>query len=206
MADRLLEAINAEAWDSTKYVSWTFPGGHHYVWDRTTNDAQIKWNDYEVHLDMDEITGLAFRDGTELDGRKKSKAIAKAWEYWCNDSYWLAAPFKIRDPGTSRHIAVDEEGNEGLLVSYESGGVTPGDAYLWYVDDSGLPTGFKMWVKIIPVGGVYATWEGWKDATTGAKIASEHELSIGGVLIKLTDIKAGNNWSDLELESSPIRL
>lgn len=206
VAEQIQEAVNKAAWDTTKYVSWTFPGGHDYVWDRTVNDALIRWGEFEVHLDMDEVQGKAFKAGQELNGKARDKAIQKAWSHWCNDSFWLTAPYKLFDNGTTRDLAVDKEGMQGLLISYRSGGVTPGDQYLWFYDDNGLPTGYKMWVKIIPLGGVYASWGGWKEIESGAILASEHKLSLGGILLKLTDIRGGQSWRDVGLEDSPIQL
>ena len=126
----MLSAVNISAWDTVKYVKWSFRGGHDYVWDRTVNDARISWEDMEVHLDMDQVDGKAFKNGIALEGSEKDKAIQSAWSYWCNDSFWLTAPFKVFDKGTTRKMATDKDGKEGLLVTYESGGVTPGDQYL----------------------------------------------------------------------------
>ena len=114
--------------------------------------------------------------------------------------------FKVFDPGTKRDMAVDADGAEGLLITYESGGVTPGDQYLWYMDESGMPTGYKMWTKIIPVGGVYASWKDYTTLSGGAKVAQSHGLSSMNVNMPMTDIKSGQSWSDLGFSSNPIQL
>ena len=72
------------------------------------------------------------------------------------------------------------------MVSYDSGGVTPGDSYLWILDDTGLPTAYKMWVKIIPIGGINASWDNWMITESGAYLPTSHklgplELSMGTV-------------------------
>lgn len=206
MAQKMLQAVDKPAWDTLKYVKWTFPRGHSYVWDKVNNDALVSWDDFTVHLDMDEIDGKAFQNGTELDGEAKAKAIQNAWSIWCNDSFWFSAPYKVFDPGTTRSIATDKDGKQGLLITYESGGVTPGDQYLWYMDDSGMPTGYKMWVKIIPVGGVYASWDDYTVLDGGAKVSQGHVLSIMDMKIDMTDIASGDEWSDLGYESNPIKL
>lgn len=205
MAQKILTAVNKPAWDTLKYIKWTFPGDHHYVWDRTVNDALVSWDDMVVHLDMDQVDGKAYKVGVELKESDRSKAIQKAWSYWCNDSYWLSAPYKLYDKGTTRKVARDEDGKEGLLITYESGGVTPGDQYLWYLDESGLPTGYKMWVKIIPIGGVYASWENYVDIEN-AKISSDHTLSLVNMKLSLTNIAGGQSWQDIGLNESPIKL
>ena len=203
-ADKMFEAVDKEAWDTLAYISWSFRD-HHYVWDRTKNDALVKWDNIEVHLDPDNVDGLVIKDGaTIVDG--KSDYIQKAWSYWCNDMFWLSAPFKIRDTGTKRELAKDKDGNEGLLVSYDSGGVTPGDSYLWYLDENGRPTGYKMWVSIIPVGGVYTSWENWTHIEGGSQISTLHQGSISALRITIDNLKAGDEWSDLGYQSSPIKL
>lgn len=206
MAQQMLSALNKPGWDTLPYIQWTFREDNHYIWDRKNNKAKITLGDLEVHLDPDLVSGNARKGGQSLDGKALDKAIQKAWSNWCNDMFWLSAPYKIKDPGTSLAVAQDADGNVGLLVSYESGGVTPGDAYLWFLDDQGLPTGYKMWVGIIPVGGVYASWSDWKELPGGGKVAQSHQGKIKALHIPITNIKAGFSWSDLGYNESPIEL
>lgn len=205
-AQMMLSAINKAAWDTLPYISWTFAGRNDYIWDRVRNDAIVKSGDVIVHLDPDEVTGRAFLNEVELEGEEANKAVQAAWSNWCNDMFWLSAPYKIKDKGVELSIAKDADGKEGLLASYTSGGVTPGDSYLWFLDETGLPTGYKMWVGIIPLGGVYTSWEDWKTLEGGAKIATMHQGSVDALKIPITNLKAGDSWSDLGLEKSPINL
>lgn len=205
-AAKMLQAVNKNAWDTLKYVSWSFSGGHDYVWDRVNNDAIVSWGDTEVHLDPDEVTGKVIKAGQEIDPTESNDDIQKAWSFWCNDMFWLTAPYKIKDPGVELKVAKDSEGKEGLLVQYASGGVTPGDSYLWFMDESGLPTGYKMWVKIIPVGGVYTSWEDWEVVKGGAKLATNHQGNISALKIPITNLKAGDSWQDIGYDASPIKL
>ena len=206
VAQQLLTAVNKPAWDTLNYVQWSFPRGHHFVWDKVNNNSRVSWDDYVVHLNMDEVDGKAYKSDAELSGEEKTKAIQTAWSHWCNDSFWFGEPFKVFDPGTKRDMAVDSDGTEGLLITYESGGVTPGDQYLWFLDDSGLPTGYKMWTKIIPIGGVYASWTDYTTLSGGARVAQAHSLSIMDMNIPMTDIKSGQSWTDLGFSSNPIQL
>ena len=71
-------------------------------------------------------------------------------------------------------------------MRYASGGVTPGDAYLWELDEEGLPHSYRMWVSIIPIGGVEATWEDWITLPSGALIATRHEIGPKTLLLPVS--------------------
>ncbi len=202
MVQQLFQAINKPAWDSTAYVQWTFKGMHTFLWDRDRHHCKVTWDDYEVLLDINAIGGLAKKDGKVLPNEAASKIIRKAWEFWCNDSFWLNAPSKIMDSGTT-HTLVNYEGQDALMVKYGSGGVTPGDSYLWFFDEKGLPTKYKMWVKIIPFGGAEWTWEDWKTVETGAVISTFHN---GMLDLDISDLKAGNSLEDMDLAVDPFEL
>ena len=89
---------------------------------------------------------------------------------------------KAFDPGTSRALLKLPNGNDGLLVHYNSGGVTPGDTYLWHLDENGLPVAWQMWVGIIPVGGMQFSWEDWTNPPL-PRLAQQHNGSLLSVPI-----------------------
>ena len=93
-------------------------------------------------------------------------------------------------------------GEKALKVIYQNGGVTPGDTYLWQFDTkTNLPKSFKMWVKILPIGGIKSTWENWDTLKGGAKIASLRKF--GPIKIKITNIKSGHNYKECGLRNDP---
>jgi hypothetical protein len=206
LAQKMLDAINYAAFDTLPYVTWSFRGEHHYVYDKTNNTARISWGDNEVHLKMNDISGKAFVNGEEItDPGTSDKLVKTAWEYWCNDSFWYNAPSKVFDKGTERSVVTNEDGSKSLMVTYVSGGVTPGDSYLWHLDDDGLPNCYQMWTKIIPIGGVSASWENWVELPNGAKISSFH--NIGGKMpLPIDNIQGGFTWSEVGFDSNPISL
>ena len=88
---------------------------------------------------------MAIEGGLRQNGPRADELLQRAWVHFANDGFWLAAPFKVRDPGTSRALVKTDDGRDALLVTYGSGGVTPGDAYLWHLGHDGLPTRYEMW-------------------------------------------------------------
>lgn len=200
LAQKVLTAINHTAWDSTKVCTWTFRGVNHYMWDKERNYAEIKWGKNKVLMRLDDVDGAAFVDGKKVEGDAKNKLISKAWGYWCNDSFWFNAPSKVFDKGTERSIVKMEDGSDGLMVTYTSGGVTPGDSYLWTLDNNGLPKSWEMWVNIIPVGGIGNSWEGWVTTETGAKISSSHK---NGIPLEVTNITGVMSFDKIGIEGDP---
>jgi hypothetical protein len=204
LAEKMLEAVNKPAWDTTYWVQWTFAGRNSFVWDRERNLVQVKWgNDKMALIDPSKRTGRAFSGGEALEGKKQEKMIQRALSFFYNDSFWFIAPTKAFDPGTQRGLVELPDGEgQGLLVSYSSGGVTPGDAYLWILDENGLPQAYRMWVNIIPVGGLKAEWKDWKTLPTGAKYAASH-LLFGSYNAEVSNVKSGMDWASLGLEKDP---
>ncbi|MCB0566044.1 MAG: hypothetical protein KDD01_16865 [Phaeodactylibacter sp.] len=204
LARQMLAATHKEAWDSTHYVRWTFPGGHHYVWDKFRQLVQVEWDDKKVVLRTFDQSGKAWEGGVEQQGVAAEKLLKKAWIFFCNDSFWLNAPSKAFDPGTSRSLVELEDGRKGLLVSYSGGGVTPGDAYLWELDEAGLPTSWKMWVSVLPIGGIEISWEEWVTLETGAKLATRHK--VGFVTIEVENVRGGGSLAAIGIREGPFQL
>jgi hypothetical protein len=173
VANKMLETIGKSSYDSIRQISWSFPGDHHYVWDKKNNIVTVRWADYKVKFSPETMEGTVRKGSDSVEGQEKTEMIKKAWSFYANDSFWLLAPFKIKDPGTTLSLVDVEEGT-GLLVNYSIGGVTPGDSYLWILDENFRPVSWKMWVKIIPIGGVEFSWEGWS-SYEGVYLSTVHQ-------------------------------
>lgn len=197
LAARVEAAVDIAAWRKTGAVSWVFGGRHRHLWDRERHIALVEWGDERALVKLDTRTGRAWRGGVELEGAAAEAVVAKGYAHWANDSFWLNAPAKLRDDGVTLAL-VDSEAGEGpaLLVEYGRGGVTPGDAYLWELDAEGRPKAWRMWVSIIPIGGLGATWEDWVTLPTGARVATRHR--IAGLLdLRLTEVEAARDLETL---------
>ena len=202
LAIRMMEAVGSQHLDKSTLLAWTYPGGHHYVWDRNRNLVRVKWDDNEVLLNLDEWPkGKAYVDHREVTGDELDQLRGKAYAFFVNDSFWLLAPTKVFDKDVERKLVKQPDGNDALLMTYPKGGVTPGDSYLWILDANDLPRAFKMWVSIIPIGGVQASWEDWKTLDTGLKVATNHR--IGPVSIPITDIRTGTLFREVGLPNDP---
>ncbi|MCB0448345.1 MAG: hypothetical protein KDD03_12720, partial [Gelidibacter sp.] len=155
LATKMLNALDFESYKNTNYIEWTFKNRHHFKWNKADNICDVYWKNYKVNLNLDDTSSCkAFENDLQIIGEDAKALIAKAINYFNNDSFWLVAPYKVFDKGTERSVVTLENGKKGLLVTYTSGGSTPGDSYLWHLDANGKPTSFQMWVDILPIGGL----------------------------------------------------
>lgn len=190
MTRKMFEAVNKAAWDSTAWIKFSYAGRHDLVWDKANGRASVVWGGKKVIINTTDQSGTAYQNGVMVEGDAAKTILAEGWKWFYNDTYWVIAPFKAADAGTERSIVVLDSGKKGLKVQYSTGGVTPGDSYVWELDDSGLPTQFHMWVSILPIGGITGTWENWTTLPTGAKIATRHTVG-GRKTLEVTNLSAG---------------
>ncbi|PQJ23400.1 hypothetical protein [Tenacibaculum sp. SG-28] len=184
LATKMLHALDYKAYKNTRYIEWNFRGVHDYKWDKKTGIVEVTWDSKKVILHTKEIEkSIAYEDGKESDN---SELISTAQNYFNNDSFWLVAPYKVFDFSVTRSI-VPYKGKKALLVTYNAGGSTPGDSYLWILDGNYIPVAFKMWVSILPIGGVEASWNNWTTTSSGAKLPTKHSFSTG--TLELENIK-----------------
>jgi hypothetical protein len=184
LAKSMLEVLDEGAYLNTDYIEWSFMDRHHYKWYKSKNECEVTWDRITVVLNLDRLElSEVFVAGTLYKGVEREDYIAKAKDYFNNDSFWLVAPYKVFDPGTERQLVKTDDKREALLVTYTTGGSTPGDSYLWYFDDEGKPESFQMWVSILPIGGLEATWEKWIITDSGAQLPTFHKLLFFGIEI-----------------------
>ena len=200
VTDYMLNAGNLPAWESIRYLSWKYRGDHTYVWDRWYNLTEICYDDVRILLNLNTLDGKAWDGGRRLEGEEKRDVLQKGWEKWCNDSFWLNPFVKARDSGVSRRFVELDSGNDGLLITFAEGGVTPGDSYLIELNRGGLPVSWRMWVSVLPVKGLKFDIVEWKDVD-GARIATKH--AIGSYEIEIADVISGDHHSDIGLEKDP---
>ncbi len=201
LAEAVQKAVGVGSWHKVGAISWDFGGRQQHLWDRTRQYARVRWENTEVLLDLTSRKGLAFEGGEPVAASQVQPLLDKAWKFWCNDSFWLNPIAKITDQGVTRSIVKLPDGSQGLLVSYSSGGVTPGDAYLWILGENNVPVAWKMWVDIIPIGGLEVSWEEWLDLEPGAKIATVHEAGV--LTLRLTDVQTADSAATLSKGVDP---
>jgi hypothetical protein len=71
---------------------------------------------------------------------KLTTKIKTANDYFNNDS----TTFKLRDPGTSSSIVMQDE-KQWLLIHGSTW-----DSYVWILDENYVPSAWRMWVSIVP--------------------------------------------------------
>ena len=80
---------------------------------------------------------------------------------------------------------------EALRVKYSTGGTTPGDSYVWILDENYLPVSYQMYVPSMKMVAVPATWEDWTEMESGTMLPKNHTFSSGGKL-SMGDVKGYN--------------
>lgn len=201
LAENVLKTINKAAYDTLPYMRWEFfRAGQKYFWDKKENKALIEFENYKVLFNLNDMNAKCYREGTLLEGEEHESIKQKAWSNWCNDSFWMLAPFKLFDKGTERKI-VKIDNKEHLLIEYLSGGVTPGDSYLWMLDENNRPTGWKMWTSILPIKGLYNAWSGWQ-TYEDIQFSTKHDFF--GKEVSMKNVFAANTLKEFGYNENPL--
>ena len=191
LAFNISKSIGYEAYEHTNFISWNV-NGYFYKWNKKNKVVDVKWGKNHVLYNQNEPQKSILISPKNSAPKIIKKLITKAESKFNNDSFWLVAPFKLFDKGVElSYIEASKTENASLLVTYKSGGTTPGDSYQWFVDEKFVPTHFKMWVQIIPIGGVPAIWTNWKTMQPGFKLAHKKKI-LDVITFPMQDIKAWN--------------
>jgi hypothetical protein len=191
-AYKMLDALEHKKYEATDYIEFTFKKRHHFKWNKIENTCEVYWKNYKVYLNFnDNSKSEAFLGDTKIETNQAEELIQKATDYFNNDTFWLVAPYKVFDAGTTRSLVTLDNGQHALLITYTSGGSTPGDSYLWLLDDTGKPKSFKMWTSILPIDGLEASWSDWTTTETGAMLPTFHKLLVLG--LEMEDIKSSQS-------------
>ena len=181
LAIKMLDALDYEAYQNTKYIEWTHRKKRRYQWDKANNICTVNWKEYKVdlHLEFPERSKAYIHSFNVID-EQRDVLVQQAIDLFNNDSFWVVAPYKVFDDGVVRKV-VKYEGKDALLVTYTKGGSTPGDSYLWILDAENKPIKFKMWTSLLPMDGLEATWSDWTTTESGAQLPTFHKVLLMGI-------------------------
>ena len=153
LARKMAEALGGwEVWQRLRYLEFTFAvvdGGkvvteRRHVWDRASGRHRVEGEregggSFSVYTDLRRNKGRAYRDGELLKGEEAEKYLENAYALWINDTYWLAAPFKVFDPGVrlskAEDTVVDGVEHRTFRVDFAGVGLTPRDVYWFWLDE-----------------------------------------------------------------------
>jgi hypothetical protein len=148
----LTTAHGIGAWETLPYLRFDFAvegGGQTQVvarnlWNRSTGAYRIEIPDTANTViivqtnasNPDNVSGTAFQNGEEVTGEAKSELLAKGYQRFINDTYWLLAPLKVLDEGVNRSYLADSSDAEHdvLHLTFGDVGLTPDDEYWLYVN------------------------------------------------------------------------
>tara|TARA_Y100001937_G_scaffold11083_3_gene13659 strand:+ start:50684 stop:51565 length:882 start_codon:yes stop_codon:yes gene_type:complete len=203
-----------KAWKNTDAISFRFePGNRAHLFDRNRRLARVEFlenadaenaapesqisesgdpqtnkgsedsgptEDVTVLFQLDSRKGLVYRNGELLEGSEADAWIQKAYEAHINDVFWLNPFYALRAPGAVRRLTEDQ----GLLITYETGGVTPGDSYLIYSNAEGKPEKWLLWTQAIPARGIEFTFEDWQEYDNGLRLSARRVSFLRPVELK----------------------
>jgi hypothetical protein len=178
-----------ERWNAVRYICFDFAverGGvevsrHRHLWDKWTGRYRVEGKNrqgqkYQMAFDnVNRKKGRVRIEGREITSDSLSKFLDYGYARFINDTYWLAMPWKLNDPG----VRLDHSTKSGrciIKMTFDRVGLTPGDTY-WVVADSagGQLFGWKFKLEDGEEGDF--DWTGWK--------------SVGG--LRLSEVKTSRD-------------
>lgn len=172
LADKAMMAMGGrEAWDSTRFIKWTFFGRRIHLWDKWTGDVRIESpaNEMVFLMNIHTKKGRIQRSGTQLTD-SLDFYLQKGYEAWVNDSYWLVMPYKLKDSGVTLKYLREDTTQMGVSadvvsLAFESVGVTPQNIYeVWIDTDSKLVTQWAFYPDSSSIEPMFITpWTDYKE-------------------------------------------
>ena len=142
-----------------------------HLWDRAGDRARIEW---EIGADSVAVAVLDLRMSRPdapagevwvngVASPPEDSLLIAAYARYINDTYWLAAPVKVLDPGVNRALAPDSAIGDlrALALSFGEVGLTPGDRYWLFVRPDGL---VDRWTYVLEGDTTATTWR-WSETT-----------------------------------------
>lgn len=173
LTDRMIAGAQMDLWNSkTAAVSFDFRGKYQIFWDKKRNLAEVISSGTRVQYNTLTGKSACFENDHIVFGDKCALLMKDAVKKFVNGTYWLSPAFHARSPGARRMLVDDTR----LLIDYPSGGVTPGDAFMFSLDNEGKIANMQTWASTIPIKGSNIPFSGYITTATGVKVATKHKV------------------------------
>lgn len=176
LLQKMEEATGIDDWNKLAAISFTFSrnGNSHFV-DKGRGFIEViftkETQKTRVQYAKENMFCSAWVDEKEIPQEESAPYCERAYRAHINDYFWLNPIPHFRSTG-----AVSEKVKENeLLVRFESGGVTPGDSYLFYLDSQGTPVGFRIWAQVLPLRGIRFSFDDWVTVAGKARVSRLHK-------------------------------
>jgi hypothetical protein len=193
VAHQMMKSMGGEsAWNDARYVRFDFivtMGGaervnRSHLWDKYTGryrlEQQTEKGRRVVLFNANDKSGTVYLDGKQMSGTDADKQLESAYGAFINDMYWLAMPWKWMDPGVNlKHLGTRQhEGKpcDVVELTFRQVGLTPGDTYHAYVDQS---SHLMVYWEYTLQSGNKGAWEWEYGDFGGLKLASNHTNAEG---------------------------
>lgn len=180
--DQVMAALGGkQQWDALRGLRWSFGSmvgdstrsTRRHAWDKHTGWHRVDGVNRQgqsytlIHTVGDTTSGMAWVNGTRIEGDSLHKLIRRADALWINDSYWMLMPYKLRDPGVTLRYAGDTTmagaRYDRLALTFDHVGLTPGDCYWVFVNRADHRVArWEMLLEGDTPPPVATTWEGWE--------------------------------------------
>jgi len=137
------------AWTRLRYVRFDFGVEtestkrvfRRHLWDRFDGQYRVEWergpdSSFVILLNVQDRNGQAYINGEPVDESRREGLVARGYEAFINDTYWLLAPVKLLDPGVIRTFVPDSSDaiTDVITTTYADVGLTPDDQFWFWVD------------------------------------------------------------------------
>lgn len=183
LADEVFRASGGDVWPDVERIRFTF------VVEQDGKPVTQAEHDWDVKRGTDTVTWNGKTVTVNLTGPHETDEQKAAFQRWTNDSYWLLAPIKVKDPGVHAERrgtqSIDGKEHEVLHLSFDGVGLTPGDQYDLYVDpETHLVRAWDYMPN--PEKKVRSTWEDYENFN-GLVLSTKHR--IGDRTIRFQDVE-----------------
>ena len=128
-----------QAWNQLPVIQWTFDARQTFYWDKKKDSIIMDRPSKQLLVKMHLITkqGNAWQNGEQVLAKDLDDCLKLTYLLWVNDSYWLAMPFKLKDPGVNLTYDGLDQGIKAhkIEINFNSGvGLTPRNKYIIWIN------------------------------------------------------------------------